>query len=245
LEARGMNIHVGYQTWTYSDVRARVIEAADTLMMGEADRGPGYAGLMGDVVQSFNDAYGADAARYRRVPSPGAIARMEETWVWINTCLEEAERRLVYEYGFIMTRKGLTIAGWCERNGWVRRTFERAVNRACQRIADNLNRKHLVRLTADIDVLSQIEAKHASFEVASDNRAPVKPKLYHRAEDATPTHTPGTEAEIAKNIEKVNKQRREEAERQRKAALRKAEDEAKLAAAVKEREAKKRQKQAA
>jgi len=240
-----MNIHVGYQTWTYGDVRARVIEAADTLMMGEPDRGPGYAGLMGDVVREVAESYGYGSTAYRRIPSPGAIARMEETWVWINTYLGEAERRLVYEYGFLMTRKGLTIAGWCERNGWIRRTFERAVNRACQRIADNLNRKHRVRLTADIDVLSQIAAKHASFEVASDNRASVKPKLYHRADDATPTHTPGSEAEIAKHIEKVNKQRHEEAARQRKAALRRAEEEARLAAAVKEREAKKRQKQAA
>lgn len=240
-----MNIHVGYQTWTRGDVKARIIEAADTLMMGEPDRGPGYAGLMGDVVREVAESYGYGSLAYRRVPSPGAIARMEETWVWINTFLDEAERRLVYEYGFIMTRKGLTIAGWCERNGWIRRTFERAVNRACQRIADNLNRKHKVRLTADIDALSQIEAKHASFEVASDSRASVKHKLYHRAEDATPTHTPGTEAEIAKHIEKVNKQRSEEAERQRKAALRKAEDEARLAAALREREARKRQKQAA
>lgn len=240
-----MNIHVGYTAWTYSDVRARVIEAADTLMMGEADRGPGYAGLMGDVVQSFNDAYGADAARYRRVPSPGALQRMEETWEWINTMLDEADRRLLYEYGFLMTRKGLTIAGWCERNGWIRRTFERAVNRACQRIADNLNRKHLVRLTADIDVVSQIEANRALYEVASDNRAPVTHTDYHRAADAIPVHTPGSEAETAKHIEKVNKQRREEAERQRKAALRKAEEQAKLAAAIAQRDARKRQKVAA
>lgn len=240
-----MNIHVGYQTWTRSDVKARIIEAADTLMMGEPDRGPGYAGLAGEIVREVAESYGYGSLAYRRIPSPGAIARMEETWEWINTCLDEAERRLVYEYGFLMTRKGLTIAGWCERNGWIRRTFERAVNRACQRIADDLNRKHHVRLTADIDVLSQITAKHVSFEVASDSRALVDHQTYHRAVDATPTHTPGSEAEIAKHIEKVNKQRRDEAERQRKAALRKAEDEAKLVAAVKEREAKKRQKQAA
>lgn len=73
----------------------------------------------------------------------------------------------------------------------------------------------------------------------------MKPKLYHRADDATPTHTPGSEADIAKHIEKVNQQRREEAERQRKAALKRAEEEAKLAAAVEARLARKRQKQAA
>ncbi|RWF44282.1 MAG: hypothetical protein EOS65_02585 [Mesorhizobium sp.] len=236
-----MNIHIGYSTWTYSDVRARVIEAADTLMMGEPDRGPGFAGLMGDVVQAYNDAYGAAAATFKRIPSPGALARMEETWTWINTWLGEDDRRICYEYGFVMTRRGHTIAGWCERNGWIKRTFERAVNRACNTIAEHLNRKYAVRLHSDVDVLSQITAKSASFEVASDNRAPVKRKDYHRADDATPIHIPGTEAETAKHIEKVNKQRRDEAERQRKIALRKREEAARLAAQVEARLERRRQ----
>lgn len=240
-----MTIHITYAAWTYDAVRERVIEAAETLMMGEADRGPGYAGLMGEVVREVAESYGYGIAGFRRVPTAGALARMEETWTWINSWLEEKDRRLVYEYGFIMTRKGLTITKWCERNGWIKRTFERAVNRACQRIADNLNRNHAIRLTTDIDAVSQITDELASFEVASDNRAPVKPLPYHRADDARPIHIPGTEAEIAKHIEKVNKQRRAEAECQRKAALRKAEDAARLAAKCAERQARKREKAAA
>lgn len=231
-----MNIHISYSTWDYADVRARIIEAADTLMMGEPDRGPGYAGLMGDVVRDVAEAYGYGSLSFKRIPSPGALQRMEETWRWINTWLEEKDRRLCYEYGFIMTRKGHTISGWCERNGWIKRTFERAVNRACNTIASHLNRNYAVRLHTDIDAVSQIEAKHASFEVVSDNRAPVDRKAYHRADDATPTHMPGSEAEIAKHIEKVNQQRRQEAERARKAALRKAEEAARLADKCRQRE---------
>lgn len=240
-----MTIHVTYEAWTYSHVKARIIEAAETLMLTAPDRGPGFAGLMGDIVREVSESYGYGSTSIRRIPSPGALQRMEETWAWINTYLDEADRRLVYDYGFLMTRKGLTITKWCERNGWIKRTFERAVNRACQRIADNLNRNRVIRLTMPVDLVSQIEAETALTEVASDNRALVKPKHYYRADDAIPVHIQGSEAEIAKHIEKVNKQRREEAERRRKAALRKAEDEAKLAAAVKEREAKRRQKQAA
>jgi hypothetical protein len=227
-----MNIHIGYATWVYADVRARIIEAADTLMMGEPDRGPGFAGLMGDVVRDINESYGYGSLAYRRIPSPGAIMRMEETWRWINTWLCEDDRRLCYEYGFVMTRKGHTIAGWCERNGWIKRTFERAVNRCCQRIADRLNRTHELRLTMDIDAMSQITSKSTLFEVVSDNRAPVKRQAYHRADDATPTHIPGTEAEIAKHIEKVNQHRRQDAERARKAALRRAEEKARFEAAI-------------
>lgn len=239
-----MTIHVTYQAWTYEMVRERIIEAADTLMMNPAAFGPRLVGM--SLFGEYKDDYlRGEGTRIRRTPSAHALAEMEETWKWINDWLPEKDRKLVYDYGFITSRKGLTLGVWCERNGWIRRTFERAVARCCQRIADNLNRKHQVRLTTPFDVLSQIKAKHASFEVASDSRAPVKPKLYHRADDATPTHTHGTEAEIAQHIEKVNKQRRDEAERQRKAALKRAEEEARLAAAVEARLARKRQKQAA
>jgi hypothetical protein len=69
-----MNIHIGYSTWEYADVRARIIEAADTLMMGEPDRGPGYAGLMGDVVREAHEAYGYGSFTFKRIPSPGALS---------------------------------------------------------------------------------------------------------------------------------------------------------------------------
>lgn len=241
-----MNIHVTYAVWTYADVRARIIEAAETLVMHPAALGPRMQGSMSDLFNEYRDDYRrGEATPYRRVPSPGALARMEETWSWINTWLDEQQRKLVYEYGFLMTRKGITIAGWCERNGWIRRTFERAVNRACQRIADNLNRKHQVRLTMPVDRVSQNGAEHAPFEVASDNRAPVRRRAYHRADDAIPIHLPGSEAEVAKHIEKVNLERRQEAERQRKAALKRAEEAARLAAKIAERKRKKQEKAAA
>ncbi|WP_144223452.1 hypothetical protein [Mesorhizobium amorphae] len=239
-----MTIHVTYQAWTYEMVRERIIEAAETLLLNPASYGPRLIGMA--LFGEYKDEYlRGEGTRVRRTPSAHALAEMEETWSWINDWLPEKDRKLVYDYGFIMSRKGLTLKVWCERNGWIKRTFERAVSRCCQRIADELNRKYHVRLTMPFDALSQIRAKHASFEVASDSRAPVKPKLYHRADDATPTHTPGSEADIAKHIEKVNQQRREEAERQRKAALTRAEEEAKLAAAVEARLARKRQKQVA
>lgn len=235
-----MTIHVTYEAWTYSHVKARIIEAAETLMLTAPDRGPGFAGLMGDIVREVAESYGYGSTSIRRIPSPGALQRMEETWAWINTYLDEADRRLVYDYGYLMTRKGLTITKWCERNGWIKRTFERAVNRACQRIADNLNRNLVIRLTVPVDLVSQNQSEHASTEVASDNRALVKRTPYHRADDAIPVHIPGTEAEIAKYIEKVNKQRREEAERRRQEALRKAEDAERLAVKCAERAARRK-----
>lgn len=226
-----MTIHVTYQAWTYDAVRARIVEAAETLLMSPAALGPRMMGSMSELFDEYLDDYRrGEPTRIKRVPAPGALSRMEETWTWINTWLSEKDRKLVYDYGFITTRKGLTLAKWCDRNGWVKRTFERAVNRCCQQIADNLNRNHATRLTTPVDDVSQNQSERVSTEVASDSRAQVKRTPYHRADDAIPVHIHGSEAEIAKHIEKVNKQRREEAERQRQAALRKAEEAARLAA---------------
>lgn len=233
-----------YEVWTYDAVRAQIIEAADTLMLGEPDRGPGFAGLLGDVVRDVAEAYGYGSSTYRRIPSPGALSRMEQAWSWINTYLDEPDRRLVYEYGFIKCRRGLTLGRWCEKNGWVERTFERAIKRCCQRIADNLNRIHAIRLTNAVDDMSANQTEQPPSEVASDSRAQVKHGLYYRAEGAEPAHIPGSEADIAKHIEKVNRQRREEAERQRKAELRRREDAARLAAQAADRAKRKLQKAA-
>lgn len=230
-----------YDVWTYDQVRAQIIEAADTLMMGEPDRGPGYAGMVGEVVRDAADAYGYGTFSFRRIPSPGALTRMEEAWAWINTYLDEPDRKLIYEYGYLKTRKGLTIRRWCEKNGWEERMFERAVRRCCQQIADELNRKHAIRLTMAVDGVSGNQSEERSSEVASDNRAPARRLPYHRADDAKPVHTEGSEDAIAHHIEKVNQRRREEADRQRKAALRRAEDAAKLAAKCAERQAKRKQ----
>lgn len=236
-----MNVHTTYQAWTYADVRARVIEAAETLMMSPAALGPRMLGSMSEMFSEYLDDYRrGEPTRIKRVPAAGALSRMEETWTWINAWLNEKDRKLVYDYGFIASRKGHTLAKWCERNGWIKRTFERAVNRCCQRIADNLNRKHAIRLTMPVDPVSQNQSEHASTEVASDNRALVKRTPYHRADGAIPVHIPGTEADIAKHIEKVNQQRREEAERRRKEAIRKAEETARLEAKCAERAAKRK-----
>lgn len=205
-----MTIHVSYRIWTPEHVRDRIVEAAETLILNPIALGPRMAGAMSEVVRVASESYGYGSTSYRRVPSAGALSRMEETWAWINDWLNEQDRKLMYDYGFIKTRKGLTLARWCEENGWIKRTFDRAVIRCCQRIADELNQKHAIRLTTPFDGVSQIRSGYASFEVASDSRAPVKHKLYHRAAGAIPKHVDDPEQmrESAKAIEKSNRRLR-------------------------------------
>lgn len=165
-----MNVAV-FQDWSYEQIRARVVEAAETLLASPADLGPRMKlGSFSEVVQAYNDAYGSAPAGFRRIPAAGAISRMEETWTWINTYLGEADRKLLYDYGFIKSRKGMYLERYLERNDMVRRTFERKIQRCCQTIASALNRKHLVRLDIRLDGLSQNSVEDASTTVMSEKR---------------------------------------------------------------------------
>lgn len=165
-----MNVAV-FADWTYEQVRARIIEAAETLAASPAALGPRMSqGAFSEMVSAVIATEYDRAPSYRRIISAGALSRMEETWGWINSYLEEADRKLVYDYGFIKSRKGAFLERYLERNDMVRRTFERRINRSCQTIASALNRKHLVRFGIPIDGVSQNSVEHASTTVSSDKR---------------------------------------------------------------------------
>lgn len=166
-----MNMAV-FQDWTDEQVKARIIEAAETLLATPSSLGPRMAGgAMGDVVREIGESYGYGAVTCRRMVAPGALSRMEEVWTWINTYLDEVDRKLVYDYSFIKTRKGLYLERYLERNDIVRRTFERKIKRCCQTIASSLNRKHLVRLDIRIDSVSQNRIEDTSTTVSSEKCA--------------------------------------------------------------------------
>lgn len=175
-----------YEAWTYDAVRDRVLEAAETLMASPAALGPRMLGSMSDIFSEYVDEYRrGETTRIRRIPAPGALTRMEETWTWINTMLAEKERKLLYDYSFLKSRKGMYLARYLEQNGVIRRTFERRVNGACQRIANNLNRQLSVRLTMPLDEVSQIRADIDPTTVSSVSYA-----KWERGADAKPQHLP-------------------------------------------------------
>jgi hypothetical protein len=182
-----MNVMV-FTDWTYEQVRARIIEAAETLAASPAALGPRMSqGAFSEMVSAVIATEYDRAPSYRRVITAGALSRMEETWTWINSYLEEEDRKLVYDYGFIKSRKGMFLDQYLSKNEMVRRTFERKINRSCQVIALALNRKHLVRLGIPLDGVSQnsVETsptkvsseKYATHWIASDGKPHVDPAL--------------------------------------------------------------------
>jgi hypothetical protein len=165
-----MNMAV-FHDWTFEQVKQRVIEAADTLSASPAALGPRMQnGAFGEIVSAVIATEYDRAPAYRRIISAAALTRMEETWTWINRYLKEDERKLVYDYGFIKSRKGMFLDRYLEQNDMVRRTFERRIRRYCQIIADNLNQMHRARLTITLDAVSQKGVEQASTTVSSDKR---------------------------------------------------------------------------
>ncbi|NTF43081.1 DUF6362 family protein [Rhizobium rhizogenes] len=161
-----------FAEWTYEQVRGQIIEGALTLRASPAALGPRMGlGAMSDIVRDLMESYGYDEAKVRRIPSAGAISRMYETWDWINTYLTEPERKLIYDYAFIKTRRGVYLDAYLKKIDMSRSTFERRIASHCQRIADNLNQKHRVRLTVAFDDVTEIDLKPTSITVASKNCA--------------------------------------------------------------------------
>lgn len=178
-----------FHDWTAAQVKDRIIEAAETLRASPGALGPRMAnGAFSDMVAAHIATEYDSAPAYRRVISAGALSRMEETWTWVNGYLQEADRKLVYDYGFIKSRKGMFLEQYLSRNEMVRRTFERKINRCCQTIALALNRKHLVRLNIRLDDVSQNSVEDQSTTVSSGKR--VQRPSHWMAEDAKPQIDP-------------------------------------------------------
>lgn len=163
---------MSFTEWTYEAVRERIIEMASTLRLLPKDNGPKQFGNnMPDIVRRYDESYGFDRTRVRVLPTSHQLSRMEECFGWINEHLDEKSRKLIYDYSFIKVRRGQLIDRYLRENDIARRTFERQVRKACQQIADNLNRLYHFRLTIALDGLSQNHVDLPASSVTSEKRA--------------------------------------------------------------------------
>lgn len=188
--------------WTAKEVEYRVLEAAETLMLC-----PNHYGGGGSAWPAFpqdpQESYAYNAARYRRLPSPGAISRMTATWGWINAHPAESERKLLYAWAWQKTKKGKFLNDFASREGVNSRTLRRAITAICQAIADRLTQSGLACLDGAVDDVSEITPENASQKVSFPKHA------NHFLEPGAKPRYP-TEAEIKalrKRLEKANKKR--------------------------------------
>jgi hypothetical protein len=143
-----------FEDWNAKTVEGRILEMAEALRLSPAARGPqSFGSAMPEAVRVPGEGYGYGAAYYRKTVSAGALGRMEQVWAWINALPEQSDRKLIYAWSWVKVRKGMKISAFAEENDLNERTLRRAVTAVCQRIANNLNRNHAIRLdSADLQV---------------------------------------------------------------------------------------------
>lgn len=119
-------------------VRARIIEAADTMMHLNVGRvkpaamksfWPDY---QDETIGGHSVGYDRNGSRTRYIPSSLAISRAEEVlYHWIPEYVQDDERRLILsQYAMCMAgpKKAGSFRSFCEKTGRVRRTAERRLD---------------------------------------------------------------------------------------------------------------------
>lgn len=176
-----------YEEWSAKDIEHRVLEAAETLMLMPGEKGPTWArGSMPDgKPDSFNMAYGSAPATYKRRPVAAAIDRMYECWKWINELEKAEDRKLLYGWAYVKARKGMKLSRFALENMMNDRQMRRKIDQLTQTIANNLNRLCQVRLTVELDSVSENDDNSHQQTVSSEKCA-----THWRAPDAKPKNIP-------------------------------------------------------
>ncbi len=205
-----------YTAWTWKSVETRIIEMADTLRMMPKAKGPKeYGSALPETVQSFSDAYGSETARYKESASAAALGRSEQVWGWINTYLNEQQRKLIYAWSWVKVRKGMKISAFAAQNDMNERMLRREISHYCQIIANNLNQIMLVRLNNGTCEVSENEGETGQSDVTSKKCA-----THWMDSDARPILDPSSPelAALNQRLEDANKRREREARRRQKVA---------------------------
>lgn len=194
-----------FEVWTAAAVEGRIVEAAETLMQTPNVGFAAGGGMWPEYVRDY-----PKPMKTRVRPSPAALQRMEETWVWVNSILPEEDRKLIYAWSWFKARTDRKVAEFASREGMNSRTLRRAVVRICQRIANSLNQKRVTWQTVPVDAVSDPKPVSASERVSSPNHA-----THWRDPSAKPFHLPDSpdmkqlERRLRKNRRDADKRHRE------------------------------------
>ncbi|UCA47607.1 hypothetical protein [Pseudochrobactrum sp. XF203] len=119
-------------------VRARIIEAADTMlhlnvgMIRPSAVRTFWPTYQDETIGGHSLGYGNNGSNIRYVPSSKAISRAEEVlYYWVPEYVHDIERRLILsQYAMCMAapKKVGSFRSFCEKTGRVRRTAERRLD---------------------------------------------------------------------------------------------------------------------
>lgn len=167
-----------YRAWTAKSVEARLLEAAETLILCPHVDGPkAFGSSMPEPLRLPIDAYASSTRRFRRKPDAAAIDRMEETWLWINKIPELESRQLVYEWARTKCDHRRSLRMFAQHNGCSDRTLRRTIMRLCGNIAEWLNSTHKPNLS-EVNTVEPVSEP--------DQKCNVTYQLHWRAANARP-----------------------------------------------------------
>lgn len=164
---------MNFSDWTEKAVENRLKEAMETHLKLPRVNGPQEFGNgMPEIVrEKWKDA-APDTTRYiKRIP-PGAISRMQECWEWVNSWLEEDDRKFINRWTRLKVTKGRKIDEMSEKNPSKAKSINRTKTRICSLIASKLNRDCQPRLNDGDCGVSENQADIASTTVSSESCAP-------------------------------------------------------------------------
>lgn len=152
--------------------------------------------------------------RVKETASPGAMDRMEEVWVWVNSYLEEADRRFLYAWSWVKVRKGMKISAFARENDVCERTLRRRIISLCHIISEQLNIVRSPMLDSGDLRVSENEGESDQSTVTGQKRATT---LHWLDMGAKPTYDPNSPelASLIQRLEDGNEERRIREERRR------------------------------
>lgn len=120
---------------TIPEMKERCIEAAETFRRLRIKVGPGTkSGFWPEVARQHGKDYPDDRTRVIVLPTAIEIQRAEEFSGWVNSSLDEQDRKDLRQWVALKTSRNATIRGYCKRIGLLEHNYRRKIDLVFERL---------------------------------------------------------------------------------------------------------------
>lgn len=172
---------------TPQSMKDRCIEAVETFRGLRIRVGPSSkSGFWPEFQFDRTKDYAPDTTRIIRLPTAIEIQHAEQFTGWVNTYLDEQERKDIWQWGTLKVLPHRTIRGYCEKIGLREHEYRRQINRIFQKLAFTVSGNSAVLCSLSVDDNENTGENRAS----SGRIARVKGIEVYRPDEARPEHLP-------------------------------------------------------
>lgn len=172
---------------TPQSMKDHCIEAVETFRGLRIRVGPSSkSGFWPEFQFDRTKDYAPDTTRIIRLPTAIEIQHAEQFTGWVNTYLDEQERKDIWQWGTLKVLPHRTIRGYCEKIGLREHEYRRQINRIFQKLAFTVSGNSAVLCSLSVDDNENTGENRAS----SGRIARVKGIEVYRPDEARPEHLP-------------------------------------------------------